>query len=138
MFSSARSSASFYTAAVTSVSFFCPWPAFSLNNRLPSSPCLQEKLYNPFYTLVLARLLSLHTHKFTLQYCLWDFLRDLGEGEVGGADHVRASKEGGGFSKNRVPERQVRNLARAYAWCVAKEGVTLSIFKAGSLSARFE
>jgi len=45
---------------------------------------------------------------------------------------VKAFKESGGgssFGKNRVPERQVRNLARGYAWCVAKEGVTLSILK---------
>lgn len=31
-----------------------------------------------------------------------------------------------------MPERQIRNLAKAYAWCVAKEGVTLSILKVRS------
>jgi hypothetical protein len=128
--------------------FFSPFPVHtsrssfypSFNLTYFSSPLLlpptqQEKLYNPFYTLVLSRLLALHTHKFTLQYCLWDFLRDLGEGDVGGAEIVRAFKESGsgakfgGKDRERVPERKVRNWARGIGWCIAKEGVSLSVLK---------
>jgi nucleolar MIF4G domain-containing protein 1 len=92
---------------------------------------LQEKLYNPYYTLVLARLLQLHAHRFTFQYSLWDFFRELGEGDVGGTEVVRAFKESGGKAgKGRhVAKRHVRNWAKAYGWCIAKEGTTLAILK---------
>ncbi|CDZ96845.1 Protein involved in high osmolarity signaling pathway [Phaffia rhodozyma] len=87
-----------------------------------------EKIYNPFYTLVLSHLLSLHTHKFTFQYSLWDFLREMGEGDVGGAAIVQAHK-GTKTGKKKVPVRQIRNWAKVYGWCIAKEGATLALFK---------
>lgn len=94
---------------------------------------MQEKLYNPYYTLVLARLLQLHAHRFTFQYSLWDFFRELGEGDVGGTEVVRAFKESGGKAggvKGRhVAKRHVRNWAKTYGWCIAKEGTTLAVLK---------
>lgn len=94
-------------------------------------PHPQEKLYNPYYTLVLARLLQLHSHRFTLQYSLWDFFRELGEGDVGGTEVVRAFKESGSKSSkaSNVSKRHVRNWAKAYGWCIAKEGTTLAVLK---------
>jgi len=39
--------------------------------------CNLEKTYNPYYTLVLNHLCSeSYSHRFTLQYALWDLLRE--------------------------------------------------------------
>ncbi|KAJ2965203.1 hypothetical protein NUW54_g14197 [Trametes sanguinea] len=52
--------------------------------------CGNEKQYNPYYALVVQQLCRLsHSHKITLQFCLWDFLRDMGESTVGGARSSR-------------------------------------------------
>ncbi|KAH9935250.1 hypothetical protein B0H21DRAFT_780860 [Amylocystis lapponica] len=68
--------------------------------------CL-EKAHNPYYTLVGQQLCrSSHAHKVTLQFCLWDFLRGLGE-----THHAD------------------RNVARAYAWWIAKDCCTLAVLK---------
>lgn len=92
---------------------------------------VQEKLYNPYYTLVLAQLLQLHSHRFTLQYSLWDFFREMGEGDVGGTEVVRAFKEGSskGSKGSNISKRHVRNWAKVFGWSVAKDGTTLSILK---------
>ncbi|XP_078430846.1 MIF4G domain-containing protein / MA3 domain-containing protein [Wolffia australiana] len=40
--------------------------------------CLQEKVYNPYYAVLGAKLCAHHkNHKFTLQYCLWDHYKEL-------------------------------------------------------------
>ncbi|KAJ3714199.1 hypothetical protein C8R42DRAFT_726684 [Lentinula raphanica] len=66
--------------------------------------CGNEKVYNPYYALVCQHLCTIsHSYKITLQYCLWDFLRDLGETNVGGAE--------------------------AFAWWIAKDSITLAVLK---------
>lgn len=89
----------------------------------------QEKVYNPYYTLVAQRL-STQSHSFqiTLQYTLWDFLRELGEKSVGGEEMVKGISDDGAAPK-KVSGRRVGNLARLYAWCVAKDALALTIFK---------
>ncbi|SCV73490.1 BQ2448_7416 [Microbotryum intermedium] len=87
-----------------------------------------ERRYNPYYTLV-ATQLAKRSHSFgiTLQYCLWDFLRELGEDRVGGEGLVQSidrNNTGGTFSPRRV-----HNLARLYAWCIAKDALTLHVLK---------
>jgi hypothetical protein len=90
-------------------------------------------VYNPYYTLILQRLCdTAHSYKVTLQYCLWDFLRDLGERSVGGAEvvkNLRDDEDDSLGSGKKITERKMRNLARAYAWCVAKGYLTLVILK---------
>ncbi|KAK0485266.1 hypothetical protein IW261DRAFT_893490 [Armillaria novae-zelandiae] len=95
--------------------------------------CGNEKTYNPYYTLVCQHLCrSSHSYKVTLQFCLWDFLRDLGEEEVGGAEVIKSIKESGGsksFDLKSISSTRLRNVARAYAWWISKDCVTLAILK---------
>jgi nucleolar MIF4G domain-containing protein 1 len=92
---------------------------------------LQEKVYNPYYTIVCQHLCrTSHSYKITLQFCLWDFLRDLGEASVGGAEVLKNLKDNGeGFEARDISSTKMRNVANAYAWWVAKDCVALSIFK---------
>ncbi|KAG8970537.1 suppressor of glycerol defect [Tulasnella sp. 419] len=91
--------------------------------------CGNEKTYNPFYTLIVQRLCELsHSHKITLQYCLWDLFRELGETSVGGEELVKGLKADSFGTKN-VPRTRASNLARAYAWWIAKGAITLSVLK---------
>lgn len=92
---------------------------------------LQEKVYNPFYTLAIQQLCRIsHSHKVTLQFCLWDFLRNLGETNVGGADVVKHMEDEPDFNVSRVTSTRLTNVAIAYAWWVSKGSVSLTIFKA--------
>ncbi|QRV73825.1 eukaryotic translation initiation factor 4G [Ceratobasidium sp. AG-Ba] len=88
--------------------------------------CGNERAYNPFYTLVAQHLCQKsHSHRITLQYCLWDFLRSLGESQVGGAAISRDFDTNG----DNVSDSTISNYARAYAWWLARGSVALSIFK---------
>ena len=125
-----KSFASCYTVAATCVS-----NAFS--RRVLTSPHLahdelQEKSYNPYYTFVGQHLCrSSHSYKVTLQFCLWDFLRDLGETNVGGAEVIKNLKDDAavGFDVKKISSSRMRNVARAYAWWVAKDAISLAVFK---------
>jgi len=92
---------------------------------------LQEKSYNPYYTLVCQHICQTsHSHKITLQFCFWDFLRDLGETNVGGAELTKNIKDNGGGSEvQQMPPTRLRNVAKAYAWWIAKDCSSLTIFK---------
>ncbi|KAL8286586.1 hypothetical protein RQP46_004603 [Phenoliferia psychrophenolica] len=88
-----------------------------------------EKTYNPYYTLVAHRMgTKSHSFQITLQYCLWDFIRELGEKTVGGEELVKTIADDGG-KLAKVSSRRVANLARLYAWCVAKDVLSLLILK---------
>ncbi|KZT73694.1 ARM repeat-containing protein [Daedalea quercina L-15889] len=92
--------------------------------------CGNEKTYNPYYTLVGQQLCrTSHSHKITLQFCLWDFLRDLGETNVGGAEVIKSLGEEAGFDVKNVSSTRLRNVARAYGWWIAKDCCTLAILK---------
>ncbi|WVQ82506.1 hypothetical protein IAT38_004635 [Cryptococcus sp. DSM 104549] len=74
--------------------------------------CGLESTYNPYYTLILNHLTAnSYDHRFTLQYALWDFMREL---------------EGG----SKVGKQRVGNVARAVAYVVARGGMDLTAFKA--------
>ena len=92
---------------------------------------LQEKVYNPYYAFVCQHLCrTSHSFKITLQFCLWDFLRDLGEASVGGAEVLKNLKDSGdGLEAREISSTKMRNVANAYAWWVAKDCVALSMFK---------
>ncbi|KAI9060646.1 ARM repeat-containing protein [Trametes sanguinea] len=92
----------------------------------------QEKQYNPYYALVVQQLCRLsHSHKITLQFCLWDFLRDMGESTVGGAEILKNLTEDdrAGFNVKSISPTRMRNVARAYGWWLAKDACTLAILK---------
>ncbi|OJT11465.1 Suppressor of glycerol defect protein 1 [Trametes pubescens] len=92
----------------------------------------QEKQYNPYYAFVIQQLCRLsHSHKITLQFCLWDFLRDMGETTVGGAEILKNLSEDdrAGFNVKSISPSRMRNVARAYGWWLAKDCCTLAVLK---------
>jgi len=94
--------------------------------------CGNEKSYNPYYTFVLQHLCrTSHSYKVTLQFCLWDFLRDLGETNVGGAEIIKNQNDDDAddFDVKSISPSRMKNIAKAYGWWVAKDCVTLAIFK---------
>ncbi|KAG1821658.1 uncharacterized protein BJ212DRAFT_1445192 [Suillus subaureus] len=93
--------------------------------------CGNEKSYNPYYTLVCQHLSQRsHSYKITLQFCLWDFLRDLGESSVGGVEVIKSLKDSDvGFDVKSMSPSRMKNVAKAYAWWIAKDCCTLTIFK---------
>jgi hypothetical protein len=96
---------------------------------------LQENVYNPYYAFVCQHLCrTSHSYKITLQFCLWDFLRDLGEDSVGGAEVIKNLKGNGDESEVKdVSSTKMRNVAKAYAWWIANDCVTVTIFKVCSI-----
>lgn len=72
-----------------------------------------------------------HSFQITLQYCLWDFFRELGEKTVGGEELVKTIQDDGA-PLAKVPPRRIANLAKLYAWCVAKDVLSLLILKVPS------
>jgi len=94
--------------------------------------CGNEKTYNPYYTLIGQNLCrQSHSHRVTLQYCLWDFLRSLGESGVGGAEMVDENHEGAetDFMLDHISGTRVTNIAKAYAWWIAKDSVAITVLK---------
>jgi nucleolar MIF4G domain-containing protein 1 len=93
-----------------------------------------EVNFNPYYVILASRLAidDIGT-KYTLQYCLWDFLRDLGEKGVGGRSIVErdedASDEEDRMSSGAVSEERIANVARAYGWWIAKGSLSLSAMR---------
>ncbi|KAH8994909.1 armadillo-type protein [Lactarius akahatsu] len=93
--------------------------------RVLVSCCGNEKSYNPYYAFVGQHLCrTSHSYKITLQFCLWDFLRGIGESSVGGAECGEDD-----FEVKDISSTKANNVANAYAWWVAKGCVTLSVFK---------
>ncbi|XP_058084672.1 uncharacterized protein LOC131232454 [Magnolia sinica] len=75
--------------------------------------CLQEKLFNKYYTVLASKLCSHDkNHKFTLQYCLWDHFKELESMEL-----------------NRS-----MNLARFVAEMLASFSLSLAVLKSVDLS----
>ncbi|GAC98338.1 hypothetical protein PHSY_005931 [Pseudozyma hubeiensis SY62] len=94
--------------------------------------CLgSESTYNPYYTLIGQEICrNHHGMRITLQYCLWDFLREIGQKQVGGEKFSAAlfeSEDQSGAKK--VDPRRIGNMARAYAWWISKECLSLQSLK---------
>ncbi|PWN42541.1 hypothetical protein IE81DRAFT_323301 [Ceraceosorus guamensis] len=94
-----------------------------------------EPHYNPYYVLIGVQLAADSPGtRVTMQYCLWDFLRSLGEKHVGGKTIVDGAAsdsedEDGDVSSNAMPARKMAHLARAYGWWIAKGALTLNVLK---------
>ncbi|KAJ2885537.1 suppressor of glycerol defect [Coemansia aciculifera] len=89
--------------------------------------CGQESAYNPYYTLVAFKMCNYHSsYRLTLQYALWDFLRETGEVDVGGLGRI-ASEDSS--SMGNVPLRRIVNTAKLYGWLIDKQALSLLILK---------
>ncbi|KAJ1676409.1 suppressor of glycerol defect, partial [Spiromyces aspiralis] len=92
-----------------------------------------EKVYNPFYTLIAHKLCAYdYSFRITLQYALWDFMRELGEFDVGGLGRISAKVDEDDLtagSRKKVPLRRIANLARLYSWLIAKASLSLTVLK---------
>uniref|UniRef100_D8Q3X7 MI domain-containing protein n=1 Tax=Schizophyllum commune (strain H4-8 / FGSC 9210) TaxID=578458 RepID=D8Q3X7_SCHCM len=96
--------------------------------------CGNEAAYNPYYALVGQHLCrQSHSYKITLQFCLWDFLRDLGETRVGGAEVVKNLGDNDNSDDEerakKISPARMRNVAKLYAWWIAKDATSLTILK---------
>lgn len=74
-----------------------------------------------------------HTHRVTLQYCLWDFLRSLGESSIGGSGSSFGDERQQEFDNASVSSRRIANVAKAYGWWIAKDSLTISVLKVRSV-----
>jgi len=60
---------------------------------------------------------------------MWDFLRELGESNVGGIELLKRQEGETILESKVVGKRKSKNLAKAYAWWIAKDCCTLTILK---------
>ncbi len=67
-----------------------------------------------------------HSYKVTFQYCLWDFLRECGESEVGGLERSASENAVMEESKN-IRLSKLMNMAKFYASLVADGALTLAV-----------
>ncbi|KAK4046926.1 suppressor of glycerol defect [Microbotryomycetes sp. JL201] len=92
-----------------------------------------DKVYNPYYSLVAQRLSAKsHSFQITMQYLLWDFFREIGEKSVGGEEMVKNVADDRSSGANAVSSTRIVNVAKLYAWCIAKDSLSLAVLKAGS------
>ncbi|CAO3639444.1 unnamed protein product [Cunninghamella echinulata] len=88
-----------------------------------------EKTYNPYYTFVSQRLCEYnHSYKVTYQYCLWDFLREIGQTEVGGLERSQSEAKGSDMKKS-VRLSRVVNIAKCYANLIVNKTLSLTLFR---------
>lgn len=94
-----------------------------------------EERYNPYYTHVAKGLGERHGMRISLQFCLWDFLRSLGETEIGqiGAytqdDDDDGDGTGPGRSNDRPSMRKIVNVAKFYGTLVAMSVLPITVLK---------
>ncbi len=74
---------------------------------------------------------SSHRFAILLQFCLWDFLRSIGEDEVGGAGVLQSARDSEATSgePKDIPLVKIQNVASAYAWWTCRGTATLSMLK---------
>jgi nucleolar MIF4G domain-containing protein 1 len=61
---------------------------------------------------------------------MWDFLRDLGETNVGGAAVVKnAQDNNASFDLQSITQTRLHNVAKAYGWWISKDSVSLLVLK---------
>jgi nucleolar MIF4G domain-containing protein 1 len=65
----------------------------------------------------------------TYQYCLWDFLRDLGQTEVGGLDRANAASSSLSGGKKNIRISRIVNVAKFYAQLISSHTLSLTILR---------
>ncbi|GAN08931.1 mif4g ma4 domain-containing protein [Mucor ambiguus] len=89
-----------------------------------------EKTFNPYYMLVSKRLCEVdHSFKVTFQYCLWDFLRECGESEVGGLERSATENSVLDEGNKNIRVSKLSNMAKFYASLIADGALTLAVLK---------
>ncbi|KAL9538476.1 hypothetical protein MBANPS3_010900 [Mucor bainieri] len=89
-----------------------------------------EKTFNPYYMLVSKRLCEVdHSFKVTFQYCLWDFLRECGESEVGGLERSATENSVHDEGSKNIRVSKLSNMAKFYASLIADGALTLAVLK---------
>lgn len=93
----------------------------------------REKAYNPYYALIGMQIgRDDKSMKITMQFCLWDYLREIGETGVGGKSVTKSSEPDFDNEANESEElRRVKmwNIARTYSWWIAKDALSLNILR---------
>ncbi|CAG8610468.1 20798_t:CDS:10, partial [Cetraspora pellucida] len=78
----------------------------------------RENTPNPYYSLIAQRLCDYdHSFKVTFKYCLWDFLRECGEGDIGGIGETMNNMPENNSSE-KISLRRIVNLAKLFAWLI--------------------
>lgn len=78
----------------------------------------EEKCYNPFYKLLLSKLISVDKdHKYTFHYTIWDHMKLLKE-----------SDENQEKDTNYFTPKKIHNLAKLTAELLAEEKISLPVF----------
>lgn len=70
-----------------------------------------------------------HSFKVTFQYCLWDFLRECGERDVGGLERNTMVEDDNSSSSSKVRLSRIVNVAKFYAGLVASGSLSLAILR---------
>ncbi|KAE8232593.1 hypothetical protein CF326_g2377 [Tilletia indica] len=128
--------------------------------------CLgSEPIYNPYYVLIGQQLASdsgaaggpalaisstsgIISTRVTMQYCLWDFFREIGESDVGGVTMISGKGDADGDDEDEFTgfddafgetkdgdgglpsvNRKMIHLARAYGWWMAKNTLNLNMLR---------
>ncbi|CAI2167825.1 11174_t:CDS:10 [Funneliformis geosporum] len=92
--------------------------------------CGNEKTYNPYYALISQKLCEHdHSYKITFQYCLWDFLRECGESDIGGMELVKNTPS---TTLENIPLRRIVNLSKFYALLLTGGQLSIIILKDAS------
>ncbi|RIA95423.1 hypothetical protein C1645_816653 [Glomus cerebriforme] len=89
--------------------------------------CGNEKTHNPYYALISQKLCEHdHSFKITFQYCLWDFLRECGENDIGGMELVKNITIS---TVEKIPLRRIVNLSKLYALLLTGGQLSVIILK---------
>lgn len=103
--------------------------------------CLgREQVYNPYYCLVGWKLGCDDTStRITMQFALWDYLREIGEKSVGGRSVVRDAESDGQDAEFDDPDEsrdaaststtRLWHMSRCYGWWIAKGALSLSVLR---------
>ncbi|CCG82032.1 putative Nuclear protein [Taphrina deformans PYCC 5710] len=86
-----------------------------------------EEGYNPYYTYIAKNLADRHGMRISLQFCLWDFLRDCGESEVGQIG--RQEEDEDGDSREPPSIRKAINVAKFFGTLLGHCVMPLSVLK---------
>lgn len=68
-----------------------------------------------------------HSFKITFQYCLWDFLRECGENDIGGMELVKTIQTSS--TAEKIPLRKIVNLSKLYAFLITGGQLSVIILK---------
>ncbi|CAG8561932.1 29116_t:CDS:10, partial [Gigaspora margarita] len=89
--------------------------------------CGNENTHNPYYSLIAQRLCDYdHSFKVTFKYCLWDFLRECGESDVGG---IMLKSMPVKNTSEKISLRRIVNLTKLFAWLIVNEGLSVISLK---------